>query len=428
MLFFLKTVTNSKLYVTTKDGASSRFVHREISVSSFLEGSTKLQAANQQQFEKKLEAALKNKPMSQCEKQRVNSFLNGTTKVRGKKGDSHDGTLERINAEIIRRLNLLLNSIEDQHPIETLDELLFENNNFCCEVIPSSQEDAININRMKMTCAIAQNDSIALITLNPEDRLKILKILSYLASLNLGKYRLERDSSRSDRFVEIVEFVSGYTNVSSHFKVYIVQRNYYLDEVYLFKSTSNEFDEKTGYTDYQDLSDDDINGGSNLISDHFVDKCTTSTSKESTLTYFQSKMLQKLLGKYQSLQEYSSIVKGKQLPTKIREWIMYNLYTESGNLVYKFKKKSIMETFNLSKDQLITAKKHRMNGESAHGSIGRIGFHSNKAHLAVARTLFEKFLFENYLSNGRKNGKTRYFTSHFRSLYAPTTAIQNKYG
>jgi hypothetical protein len=425
MLFFLKTVTNSKLYVTTKDGASSRFVHREISVSSFLEGSTKLQAANQQQFEKKLEAALKNKPMSQREKQRVNSFLNGTTKVRGKKDDSHDGTLERISNEIIRRLNLVLNSIEHQHPIETLDKLLFENNTFCCEIIPLSQDGAIN--RMKKTCVIAQNDSIELITSNREDKLKTFKILSYLASLNLVKYRVERDISRSDRFVDIVEFVSGYTNILAHFKVHIAQRNYYLDEVYLFKSTIKEFDETTGYTDNQDLHDDDIDGCSNLISDNF-DECTTDTSKESTLSYFQSKMLQKLLDKYQSLPEYSSIVKGKQLPTKVREWIMYNLYTESGNFVYSFKKKCIIEAFALSKDQLIAAKKRRMYAEFSHSSIVRIGFHSNKAHLIVVRTLFEKFLFENSVPNGRKNGKTRYFTSHFRSLYSPTTAIQNKYG
>jgi len=164
--------------------------------------------------------------MPQREKQRVNSFLNGTTKVRGKKDDSHDGTLERISNEITRRLNFVLNSIEDQHPIATLDELLFENNTFCCEVIPSSQAGAININRMKTTCVIAQKDFIALITSNPEDKLKTFKILSYLASLNLVKYRVERDISRSDRIVEIVEFVSGYTNILPHFKVHIAQRNY----------------------------------------------------------------------------------------------------------------------------------------------------------------------------------------------------------
>jgi hypothetical protein len=133
------------------------------------------------------------------------------TKVRGKKDDSHDGTLGRISNEIIRRLNLVLNSIEDQHPIEILGELLFENNTFCCEVIPLSQDGAIN--RMKTTCVIAQNDSIALITSNREDKLKTFKILSYLVSLNLVKYRVERDISRSDRFVEIVEFLSGYTNI-----------------------------------------------------------------------------------------------------------------------------------------------------------------------------------------------------------------------
>lgn len=128
----------------------------------------------------------------------------------------------------------------------------------------------------------------------------------------------------------------------------------------MFKSTSNEFDETTGYTYNQDFHDDDIEGCSNLISDNF-DEYTTDTSKESTLSYFQSKMLQKLLDKYQSLPEYSSIVKGKQLPTKLREWIMYNLFKEIGSLVYNFKKKCIMEAFALSKDQLITAKKHRKN-------------------------------------------------------------------
>jgi hypothetical protein len=46
--------------------------------------------------------------------------LNVTTKVRGKKDDSDDGLLERISNEIIRKLNLLLNSIEHQLPIENL--------------------------------------------------------------------------------------------------------------------------------------------------------------------------------------------------------------------------------------------------------------------------------------------------------------------
>lgn len=46
-----------------------------------------------------------------------------------------------------------------------------------------------------------------------------------------------------------------------------------------------------------------------------------------------------------------------------------------------------------------------MNGEPAHGSIGRIGFHSNKAHLAVVRTLFEKFLFENSVPNEERMTK-----------------------
>ncbi len=79
---------------------------------------------------------------------------------------------ELVMKLVFRRLDLLLNSIKDQHPIEILDELLFENNSFCCEVIPSGQGGAININRMKTTYVISQNDSIALLTSNLEDKLK----------------------------------------------------------------------------------------------------------------------------------------------------------------------------------------------------------------------------------------------------------------